>query len=33
VLPYPLETRPEPELLVVAEQFYPRFLALVGASR
>jgi len=32
-LPYPLETRPEAELDVVAEEFYPRFLALVGASR
>jgi hypothetical protein len=33
VLPYPLETRPESELAVIAEQFYPRFLALVGARR
>jgi hypothetical protein len=33
VLPYPLETRPESELQAIAEQYYPRFLTLVGASR
>jgi hypothetical protein len=33
VLPYPLETRPEPELAVIAERYYPRFLALIGARR
>ena len=33
VLPYPLETRPESELQVVAEQYYPRFLAMVGAAK
>jgi hypothetical protein len=32
-LPYPLETRRESELQVVAEQYYSRFLALVGAAR
>ena len=33
VLPYPLETRSESELQIVAEQYYPRFLAMVGAAR
>lgn len=33
VLPYPLEARPEPELQVIAEESYPRFLTLIGASR
>lgn len=33
VLPYPLETLPESELLPIAEESYPRFLALIGASR
>lgn len=32
-LPYPLETRSDPDLHVIAEQFYPRFLALIGAAR
>jgi hypothetical protein len=33
VLPYPLETRPESELRPIAEEFYPKFLTLIGASR
>lgn len=33
VLPYPLETRPESEWQAVAEESYPRFLSLIGASR
>lgn len=32
-LPYPLETRSEAELLVIAERFYPQFVTLIGASR
>lgn len=30
VLPYPLETRPETELVSIAEQYYPRALSLLG---
>ena len=33
VLPYPLETRPEPELQQIAEEYYPKFLTLIGAER
>lgn len=33
VLPYPLEARPESELLAIAEEFYPRALDLLGATR
>lgn len=33
VLPYPLETLPEAELLPIAEEAYPRFLTLIGATR
>lgn len=31
VLPYPLEGRPEPELLQIAEDYYPQFLQLLQA--
>jgi hypothetical protein len=33
VLPYPLEARPEDELRTIAADYYPRFLALLGATR
>lgn len=33
VLPYPLETRPDDELRRIAEEFYPKFLTLIGALR
>ncbi len=33
VLPYPLETRAEPELRQIADAVYPRFLQLLGATR
>lgn len=32
VLPYPLEARPEEELHQIAEEYYPRFLELVGVT-
>ena len=32
VLPYPLEARPEAELLAIADEFYPRALALLGVT-
>ena len=31
VLPYPLEARPEDELLQIADEYYPQALALLGA--
>ena len=33
VLPYPLETLSEAELQPIAEEHYPKFLALIGAER
>jgi len=33
VLPYPLEARPEAELLTIAEEYYPKALELLGATR
>jgi hypothetical protein len=33
VFPYPLEARPEAELHQIAEDYYPRFLELIGAKR
>jgi hypothetical protein len=32
VLPYPLEARPEDELRKIAHEYYPKFLALLGAT-
>lgn len=33
VLPYPLEARPEDELREIAADYYPKFLALLGAKK
>ncbi len=33
VLPYPLEARPEDELRTIAREFYPKFLAQLGATK
>jgi hypothetical protein len=33
VLPYPLEARPEPELLEIAADYYPQALDLLGVTR
>ena len=33
ILPYPLEGRPEKELLEIGEQFYPKFLDMLGLKR
>jgi hypothetical protein len=33
VLPYPLEARPKPELIRIADEFYPKVLALLGAHQ
>jgi hypothetical protein len=33
VFPHPLEGRPEDELREIGRQYYPRFLAMVGATR
>ncbi len=32
VLPYPLEARPDDELLQIADEYYPQALALLGAT-
>jgi hypothetical protein len=32
VLPYPLEARPEDELLQIADEYYPQALALLGVQ-
>ena len=32
VLPYPLEGRPEDELQRIAAEFYPKLLAMLGAT-
>ena len=32
VLPYPLEERPEEEVRQVAREFYPKLLAMLGAT-
>ncbi len=32
VLPYPLEARPEEELRAIADEFYPRAVAMLGAT-
>ena len=33
VLPYPLEARPEEELKKIAYEYYPKFLAMLGATK
>jgi hypothetical protein len=33
VFPYPLESRDEADLLRIAEEFYPKFIELIGAVR
>lgn len=33
ILPYPLEGRPEADLREIAEQWYPKFLDMIGAQR
>jgi hypothetical protein len=33
ILPYPLEGLPEAELREIAEQWYPKFLDMIGAQR
>ena len=30
VFPYPLEARPEAELLEIADEYYPKFLEMIG---
>ena len=32
VLPYPLETRPEPEVRAIAAEHWPRLLATIGGT-
>lgn len=32
VLPYPLETRPEPEVRAIAAEHWPQLLATIGAA-
>jgi hypothetical protein len=32
VLPYPLETRPEPEVRAIAVEHWPKLLATIGAA-
>ena len=32
VLPYPLETRPEDECREIGREYYPKLLALLGAT-
>lgn len=32
VLPYPLETRPEPEVRAIAAEHWPKLLATIGAG-
>jgi hypothetical protein len=33
VFPYPLEARPEEELKKIAYEYYPKFLAMLGATK
>ena len=33
ILPYPLEGRPEKDLVEIANTFYPKFLDMIGVKR
>jgi hypothetical protein len=33
IFPYPMEARGDAEILALAEQYYPKFLALIGVRR